>query len=257
MPKKETQDGRAKHIFLNPIDFSKAFVAVAALLVQGCVSAPPPTVPIRTIRIETPNSPSDTLVVMLPGVGDRAEQFIQTGFVGEGIDREYDLLAVDGHLGYYLNGSIDERLREDVIEPATRAGYRRIWLLGVSLGGFGSLLYAEEFSDDVEGIVLLAPYLGSRRLVRQIMRSGGLEEWSETSRRGEPEFEVWRWLKEMTGNGAPELILAYGASDSLAPTYRPLLEVLPKGRIYTINGGHGWETWTELWSMIEASGAIR
>lgn len=241
-----------------PSKLVKTLALAVVLLPLGCASVPPAAVPMRTIRIAAPDAVGHTLVVMLPGVGDRAEQFIESRFIHNGSEREYDVMAVDAHLGYYLDGSIASRLREDVVLPALRDGYREIWLLGVSLGGFGSLLYASEFVDDIDGIVLLAPYLGSRSVVRKIVKAGGLYAWSGTSRRAEPyAIEVWRWLRSSIVDEEIDLILAYGDSDRFAPTYRPLLEVLPQERIYVIDGGHGWDTWTELWAMIEASNVIR
>ena len=50
-----------------------------------------------------------------------------------------DVWLADCALGYADNGTLFERLRDDVIAPAQRAGYPRIWLVGISLGGFASL----------------------------------------------------------------------------------------------------------------------
>ena len=51
-----------------------------------------------------------------------------------------------------------DRLKEDVINPAKEKGYTKIWLVGISLGGLGSLLYAMEHPSDIEGMLVLAPY---------------------------------------------------------------------------------------------------
>jgi pimeloyl-ACP methyl ester carboxylesterase len=81
-----------------------------------------------------------------------------------------------------VSGTFAERLRAEVIEPAQARGYDDIWLLGVSIGGFGSLLYAGEFPADIRGIVLLAPYLGGSRTPRAIEAAGGLEVWRGAAR---------------------------------------------------------------------------
>src|SRR5712672_3477612 len=54
-----------------------------------------------------------------------------------------DIVVADLHFGYYLRQTAIERLREDVILPARTRGYQCISLVGISLGGFGALYYAE------------------------------------------------------------------------------------------------------------------
>ncbi|MGE5173202.1 MAG: hypothetical protein ACM3MD_05175 [Betaproteobacteria bacterium] len=51
------------------------------------------------------------------------------------------MIVVNAHMGYYLNGTVFTRLKEDVIEPAKARGYDQIWLVGNSLGGYGSISY--------------------------------------------------------------------------------------------------------------------
>ena len=41
---------------------------------------------------------------------------------------------------------------QDVLAPARAAGYRQVWLLGVSLGAFGALAHAAEHPDAVDGV---------------------------------------------------------------------------------------------------------
>ena len=67
------------------------------------------------------------------------------------------LLAVlDAHVGYYLDRNLVERVESAVIAPARRAGCRRTWMLGISLGGLGALLCARAIPE-VERVILLAP----------------------------------------------------------------------------------------------------
>ena len=56
------------------------------------------------------------------------------------------------------------------------AGYENIWLLGISMGGLGTLLYASEYPEQVDGVVLLAPFLGDRSAIETIVATGPLEE---------------------------------------------------------------------------------
>ena len=47
---------------------------------------------------------------MLPGMGDRADTFIKTGFLRAGEPQDFDVLAVDAHFGYYRDQSLITRL---------------------------------------------------------------------------------------------------------------------------------------------------
>src|SRR5687767_673482 len=130
---------------------------LAVVCVGGCATDPTREPALHTLQV---GDRSNTLVVMLPGIKDRAEQFLVAGFVDGGATSDaFDVVVVEPELSDYLSGSIVERLRTDVIEPAQARGYDDIWLLGVSIGGYGSLLYAGEFPADIRGVVLLAPYL--------------------------------------------------------------------------------------------------
>jgi pimeloyl-ACP methyl ester carboxylesterase len=229
---------------------------VALIALQGCVSAPT-TVPIRTVEFRAAAGASDTLVVMLPGIRDEAEQFLNAGFVARNGAEGFDVLAVDAHWGYYADGTIVERLHEDVIEPARRRGYEHIWLLGVSLGGYGSLLYAEQFPDDIRGVVLLAPFLGGRKLAAEINEAGGLRAWSSDGLQGGRFAAGWRSLQKLSRRDPAMIILGYGVSDRYAENYDPLVQVLPASQVYTVEGEHRWTTWTPLWSEIKATGTIQ
>jgi len=154
---------------------SRVPTLVAALLAfTGCLRTPPTVVPILSISATNENSSNNSLVIMLPGMGDRAEAFLTAGFLDAGDQWGFDILAVDAHYGYYVERSLIPRLHEDIIIPARASGYERIWLLGVSMGGFGSLLYAEQHPEAIDGIILLAPYIGDPALANEIEAAGGL-----------------------------------------------------------------------------------
>jgi len=195
------------------------------LPLSGCIGLPPTENPIPAIETAGAGSRADTLVIMLPGRGDRAVTFIDQGFQREGERHGFDTIAVDAHLGYYVNRSLLPRLHEDIVLPAKAAGYRHIWLLGVSMGGYGSLLYAAGHPDEIDSVILLAPYLGDAKLVQEIEAAGGLASWSGRSE-GFEDYEtgVWTWLREATnGNSGATVILGYGLSDRLTGVYGLLL----------------------------------
>src|ERR1043166_3972358 len=92
-----------------------ALTCTAALLTSACYRPQPTVVPLRTLDIPAASQAARCLVVFLPGRGDLPEDFFRQGF-----DRELraagsscEVVAVDAHLGYYFERSIDQRLRED------------------------------------------------------------------------------------------------------------------------------------------------
>lgn len=224
---------------------------LAAAFISGCAGLGPRDAALHSVQI---GHHSDTLVVMLPGIRDSAEQFFVADFVDAAAE-PFDVLVVEPQVKHYVRGTLVERLHDDVIAPARARGYDEIWLLGVSIGGYGSLLYAGEFPADIRGVVLLAPYLGGRRLPRAIEEAGGLDEWRNASRNRSPFVRGWRSLKALTQRGGTAVVLGFGEDDRLAETYAPLLDALPESQVYVGEGGHGWATWTPLWHEIRATAA--
>jgi pimeloyl-ACP methyl ester carboxylesterase len=220
------------------------------------IVSPPATVPMASIAIGTPNVDSGPLIVLLPGMGDRASTFIESGFIQASTDSPAMFLAADAHSGYYFSQTIVSRLHEDVIAPAA-GNASEVWLLGVSMGGLGSILYAIEHPETVAGIVLLAPYLGARCVAEEIQTAGGLSTWSGQSECADAfGADVWNWLKTSVATGHPKIFLAYGTSDRLSATYAPLRGEIPYAQVFTADGGHNWKTWNRLWGAINRSGLV-
>jgi pimeloyl-ACP methyl ester carboxylesterase len=187
---------------------------------------------------------AETLLVFLPGRKDRARVFEAEGTFAEvqkrGLDA--DLLAADAHLGYYLRGTLVERLDRDVIEPARRRGYRRIVLVGVSMGGYGAIRYAMAHPGRVSTIVLLAPFLGAGPFMRDLAEAGDVD------------FEqTWRWLRGYPADAAarealgyPRIVLGHGKQDLFLKTDDELAKLLPDEDVVTAFGAHEWLTWNKL-----------
>ncbi|MFW5970283.1 MAG: alpha/beta hydrolase, partial [Halofilum sp. (in: g-proteobacteria)] len=182
-----------------------------ALILTACSWNPPPTQPMSSIA-QPAERQSDTLLVFLPGRGDRGKDFADRGFLDIGAGNGYDMLAADAHFGYYTGETIVDRLHEDIVRPARARGYERIWLLGISAGGMGAGLYADAHPGMIDGVILLAPYPGDEALVDDIAKAGGLAAWSGDTTAGEDYQRAhWRWLKESTGDAdAPRIVLGYG-----------------------------------------------
>jgi pimeloyl-ACP methyl ester carboxylesterase len=209
------------------------------------------------------------LFVFLHGNGDPTSVFDEEGFIAAVRSRGIgaDMISVDAHIGYYVNKSIVTRLKEDVIGPARAKGYDHIWLIGNSLGGFGSLAYAWQCPNEISGIVLLGPYLGEPPILADIRHAGGLLQWKPgdvpLETKEDAEKHVWLWLKEhglpgqaMAGEQdcpkkqgcVPKIYLGYGTDDRYFYAQDYLASLLPREQVIAIDGGHSWSTWKKLWN---------
>ena len=115
----------------------------AALVVTGCGGLRTAKAPLdRTLEKSSCTPNADTLIVMLPGAYSHPDEFEREGFVKALNDNRLavDVMRVDAHLGYYNNKTILDRLSEDVMAPARSKGYKSVWIVGISVGGFGGLL---------------------------------------------------------------------------------------------------------------------
>jgi pimeloyl-ACP methyl ester carboxylesterase len=232
-----------------------AYVAIVATLQVGCVALMPAPTPMRNVEYESPLRPAKCLFVLLPGAGDHAERFRQQGFVEDlqNSKLSIDIRAVDATMGYYMKGSLLDRLETDVIAPAKARGYEEIWLAGPSMGGLGSLLYSRVHSAEVTGVLAIAPFLGDKDLIEEIVAAGGLKQWQapprvDTMSRDSYQRELWRWLQAVTQGreAAPAIFLGYGESDRLSRADSLLADALPASRVFLTNGGHEWPVWRRV-----------
>jgi pimeloyl-ACP methyl ester carboxylesterase len=194
-------------------------------------------------------------VVFLPGRWDSAAHFENERFIDavRQTGLAVDMVAVEAHYGYYASRTVVTRLREDVIAPAMAQGYAQIWLVGVSMGGLGALLYVRDYPDDIAGVVALAPFLGEAAVVQEITRAGGLWQWHPASvAPGDYQRQLWQWLKAYLRRHAeaPRLYLGYGQRDHFAPANRLLAMYLPEPQVLTTTGGHEWAAWRALWQTF-------
>ena len=193
----------------------------------------------------------NTLVVLLPGAYDGPQDFKDYGFVTALRQRniDADIQLVDAHIGYFTNQQIVQRLEDEIVLPARAKGYKKIWFAGISLGGYGTLLYSMSKPSDVDGFFIMAPYMGTRHIPAEIQRQGGLKAWSSDVQ-GNMDIDLWRWLQGFSTRGPnmPQAYIGYGASDRFEKPNQLLADVLPKERSFVIPGGHDWATWQRLWT---------
>lgn len=228
------------------------------LLLSGCSFLRPATVPLATDWDRSScSAKTDTLLVFLPGAYSTIDEFVGEGFVQEVRQRriDADIVMADAHLAYYNNRTVIDRLESDVLVPARAAGYRAIWLVGISVGGFGALIHEQQMPGGVAGIVALAPYLGERELTREIAKAGGLATWQAPTgplSLEQTETRLWRWLQAQAKSptSSPPLYLGYGTEDRFADSHRLLSAALLPQRVFTTPGGHDWAPWRRLWQQI-------
>ncbi len=247
----------------------KIALLFAILSFSGCTSQT--TVPIETVRYNYSGvKKARMLLVFLPGRGDTIKTFQQEGIIEAVRERGWpaDIIAVDAHLGYYLKGLFFRRMKEDVIDPAKAAGYEEIWMIGDSLGGFGSMCYAREYPNDVAGAVMLGPFPGEATLIKKIKEAGGPQNLKpndiiSNTEEGQVKLNLM-WLRdhareEKIGTdqdsrnghrGVPSIYLGYGKDDRFTYGLDVLASLLPQDHVIVIEGDHDWKTWKKLWAMF-------
>ena len=161
--------------------------------------------------------PERALLAMLPPAKARAQDLLDNGFAAA--VREHglpvDVRAIDALADDYLDTDIGARLEAEIFGK----GYARVWLMGISLGGWGCLSVARRRAGGIAGVILLAPFLGSR----------------------DP---------EPLEPGLPPIYLGFGEADRYAEPSRKLAHSLPPERVATLPGGHDWPTWMRLWRAL-------
>lgn len=211
---------------------------------------------IRSVHHPAPGGePGRVLLVMLPGIGMAADDFVARGFISAVHDRKLpiDIIVAQPELDLYLEGEIARNLHDTIISPAMARGHRRLWLLGISVGGMGSLLYTAAQFASVDGLVLLAPFLGTPGTLAEVSSAGGIRSWSpQESRATSVERKLLLWVQNFLAHSptGPALYLGYGRRDRFAMGHDLLAQHLPRQRVVVGEGGHDWETWASLWLRL-------
>jgi alpha-beta hydrolase superfamily lysophospholipase len=190
---------------------------------------------------------SRPLLVMLHGAYFGVDDFAEHGFVAGLHCHAPGVEPVAGGLAEaeYLEPDLAARLHARVVAPALAAGPRRLWLLGISLGGMGALRYAQAGLAEIDGIILLAPFLATRGTIAEVTAAGGLEAWRPgPPPEGDIERQLVAWIAsaDFRARVAPRLHLGYGAQDRFAPASRLLASSLPPARVTVTEGQHDWPT---------------
>ena len=194
-----------------------------------------------------PGKTADTLLILLPGAYQQPEDFISAGFVNAVRERELavDLIFAELSFSHIADQSVLPEIDFNLVQPAIAAGYRNIWLAGISIGGYVAMAYARRYPG-LTGLLLLAPYPGNRMTTGEIAFAGGLAAWTpDAIKDDDTERSNWHWLKTHTAD--IEVHLGYGADDRFAEGIAMMEAALPPGQVDKIAGAHVWPVWLQLW----------
>lgn len=224
---------------------------LSLVLLNGCAGGGDVSKPIPTLLVPAP-AKAQRLVVMLPGRGDDL-QGLEKHHAAQIIQRQWphaDVLLTGLTMPYYTHGVATRRLHDEVMVPASKRGYRQIWLAGISLGGMGSLLYDRAYPGEVSGMLLFSPYLGDRKIHDEIRDAGGLAQWNPGPSQmiGPDTFqhELWRYLKGWSNDPTrtSSVWLAYGDSERFRKPIELVTPVLPASHVLMLPGHHNWKLWS-------------
>jgi pimeloyl-ACP methyl ester carboxylesterase len=192
-----------------------------------------------------------TCIVLLPGAGNAAQDFETAGF-GAAVHARglpVELVPVELEFSHLTDRSVLERLRRGPCEAARAAGHRAVWLAGVSLGGFVALAFAERYPGELDGLCLIAPYLGTRLVTGEIGRAGGLACWNAGAvADDDEERRIWCFIQARLSR--PSIFLGYGSEDRFADSQRLLAAALPPASVVVVDGGHEWPVWRRVWELF-------
>jgi pimeloyl-ACP methyl ester carboxylesterase len=192
-----------------------------------------------------------TRVAMLSAAFTGPSDFVRNGFVRAVRERslEVDLVFAGFSLEHVIDGSVFTRLREEIIVPAHALG-RRLWLGGISLGGYLALGCAERHPRELAGLCLLAPYLGSHLVTGEIERARGVEGWRPVASDNEDEDRrIWQFIRTFR-TGPLTVHLGLGREDRFGRRQQLLAAALTPSSVDLVPGGHDWPTWRRLWGRF-------
>lgn len=239
---------------------------MTAFLIGGCIGSG--KAPLESLTYTATPEKNKNLIVFLRGMGGTLncpisghKCFETEGFV-EAVRKRglpYDMVAPNAHFLYYENRTLDERLTEDVIKPAKASGYEKIWLVGVSMGGLGSLLYLKQHPEIIDGVLALGPllddsFIGNGAIIDEISAAGGIDTWEPGNYDPEDDWPrmLWDWLKAYNHNSGdqPPIYLGIGDDDPYYDAHELLASDLPRDRVIIIDGGHRFSTFKKIWDIF-------
>jgi len=224
--------------------------SLAALLLAACSAGGDITRPIPTRWVSATQTPH-RLVVMLPGRGDDLQSLGKRG-IAQTIHRHWpdaDVVLTGLTMPFYREGRAAQRLHNEVLAVARRRHYDQVWLIGISLGGMGALLYDRAYPGEIDGMLLISPYLGDEAIYREIQAAGGLDRWQpgpvQALSEANYQRELWRYVQGWSGNPGrtASIWVAYGDRERFRDRIALLAGQLPPGHAFELPGHHNWTLW--------------
>jgi hypothetical protein len=190
-------------------------------------------------------------VVMLSAAFTEPSDFVQNGFARAVAERvlDMDLIFAGFSQEHLIDGSVFERLHDESIAPAQAPGCR-LWLGGISLGAYIALGCARRFAQELAGLCLFAPYLGSHLITGEIERAQGVEGWrAAEADHDDEDRRIWEFIRTLRTRSLA-VHLGLGREDRFGPRQRLLAAALPPSSVDIVPGGHDWPTWRALWDRF-------
>jgi pimeloyl-ACP methyl ester carboxylesterase len=224
------------------------------LIGSGCAFIPRAAKePMDSIFLQRTATPSKTLIVFLPGAQEVPADIVKEGFVEQVRARniDADVVVIDSHIGYFLRRNFDVRIRTDIIEPARNKGYQSIWLAGISLGGFGSLMYPFIYPNEIDGVIAMAPFIASNSVLDEVIDAGGLAKWRPAEPLGKDDYQraLLQWLQGYgdANQTRPKLYIGYGSEDGLPQFEKVIGSIISDSQLLRAPGKHDWPPWKQMW----------
>lgn len=171
-----------------------------------------------------------------------------------------DVVLTGLTMPFYRQGQATRRLHDEIIEPARQHGAREIWIMGISLGGMGAILYDREYPGEIHGLLLLSPYLGDDSIHDGIRAAGGIDRWNPGPARSLDadtfQRELWRTIKLWSGKPprTSSVWLAYGTDEPFREPIELMTPVLRPTHVFAMPGRHDWKLWIPAArTLLEAS----
>jgi len=199
--------------------------------------------------------PPTMSVILLPGAYHRPEQFLQAGFDRALHERApgVQLILTAPQLAHLTDRHWLAELHQ-VVTTARSGRDTPVWLGGISLGGFMALRFAAQYPEVLDGLCLLAPYLGSRIIAAEIATFADIADWRPgTLDADDDERRIWQYVAQLRGGlTATRVFVGFGSDDRFADTQRLLARMLAseRNRTLEITGDHDWPVWRELWTAF-------
>jgi len=123
------------------------------------------------------------------------------------------------------------------------------------------MLYLLERPEDIAGVYLISPFLGTQSLLEEIEAAGGVRQWNPGLFKAEEDWQrmLWHWMKTKIADNPDKIVyLGYGKGDPYKIGPKLLADILPPNRVYAIDGGHDYQTFKALWkTFLENAGKLR